>query len=440
VLLSVIAGLLIYFAAIHITTERQHESAEGRRGRSEARSLVHSWPRDISLSEMLKDIESFNARYSENVRLTLYRDGELVSPLSDTADIFYSIRNPRGYQVVLTRLETRASVLRVGFEARRFIIAAGIFLFIFLVAAIVYLTNRFLTRYVFNTINASIDSLRNGVGQIREGYLSYRLDTDKNNEFDAVSADFNEMAERLLDYVNSRLQDETTRKELIAGISHDLRTPLTSVRAYVEVFENHLDTTPEIRSRYIQTIKNRLHDLEQITDTLFLFSSLDLNEFPWCIEKINPLRELKLIISDLKDEYEARGLSVSFLMENEKEIWVNIDSQQMRNVIINILENSVKYKTKDHGKIEIHLSLDNSSAIITMTDDGPGVPQESIAKLFDIFYRVDSSRSETFKGSGLGLAMAAKIVHSFGGTIQAKNSPSGGLSVIVQIPLAMGNT
>jgi signal transduction histidine kinase len=445
VLLSAIAGLLIFYTVVHLTTERHQESAEGRRGRSEARSLVHSWSGGTSLSEMLKEIENFNARYSENISLTLYKDGEPVQPEAADAlsDTFYSIRNPMGYQVVLTRIEPRFSVLRVGFEARNLVVAAGIFVYIIFRALIVFLSHRFLSRSVLIPIITSIDSLRYGVGQIRDGNLSYRLDAGKKNEFDAVSDDFNEMAVRLLDFVNSRLHDETTRKELIAGISHDLRTPMTSVRAYIEGFENALDSTPEIRARYIQTIKNRLYDLEQIADTLFLFSSLDLDEFPWRMEKTDLVKELRQLISDLKNEYEERGLGISLLPENKTEIWVNIDSRQMRNVIINIIENSVKYKTKERGKMEIAISLDessgdssdDSSAIITMTDDGPGVPEESLERLFEIFYRVDPSRSETVKGNGLGLAIVAKIVRGFGGTIQAKNKPSGGLSIIIQFPL-----
>lgn len=418
VFLSAIVGLLVYSVALYLSTERHHEADETRRGRSEARSMVWSWPRDVSVTEMLRDIENFNARFSENVRLSLYRD------------------NTGNYQVLLTRIETRTSVLRVGFEARNFVIAASITTFIFLVVIIVFITNRFLTRFVFNIINTSIEELRYGVGQIRDGNLKYRLAADKKNEFDAVSAGFNEMAARLLDFVNSRLQDEATRKELIAGISHDLRTPLTSARAYIEGLENGLDSTAEIRMRYIQTIKNKLRDLEQMSDTLFLFSSLELDESPWILKETELTGELEKIISGFKDEYEARGLNILFLTEETKEVWVNIDSSQMRNVIINIMENSVKYKIKERGKMEIRLFTDNSTAFITMTDDGPGAPEETLDRLFDVFYRVDSSRSAAVKGSGLGLAIVAKLVHSFGGTIHAENSPSGGLSIIIQFPIA----
>jgi signal transduction histidine kinase len=443
VFLSAIVGLLIYLAAVYISTERYRETAEAQRGRSEARSLVRSWPRDVSLSEMLEDINVFNARFSENVRLSLYRDGQPVLPASsfvqDTADImktstFFSIRNTEGYQVILTRIETRVSVLRVGHGSPNLVIATSIFIFVSVVVLIVFLTNRFLTRFVFNTIIMSINALKYGVGQIRDGNLKHRLDTDQKNEFDDVSADFNEMAERLSDFVSSRLQDEATRKELIAGISHDLRTPLTSARAYIEGIENGLDSTPEVRTRYIQTIKNKLRDLEQITDTLFLFSSLELDEFPWNIEKHELTSELKQIVTGLIEEYENRGLGIS-LFSDTTETWVNLDSRQLRNVLINIIENSVKYKIKEYGKIEIHISKLNSTAFITMTDDGPGVPEESLARLFDIFYRVDSSRSETVKGNGLGLAMVAKLIRSFGGKIHAENNLAGGLSVIMQFPI-----
>jgi len=460
--LSVGMGCGIFFV-MFFNLGQVHESDADKKARGEARTLLRSLPIDASLSDIKNEIENFNTRYSDGyLSLSLYKGREPVLGIQDYANSTESIltntfsisehsgeyqlivtttenetkRHIGEYQIVLTKTEIHTYTLLMGLRSLYLTMAAGIFVFIGLIAAIVFLTNRFLVRFVFNKINGSIDTLRYGVGQIRDGNLSCRLDINAKNEFDAVGADFNEMAQRLLDSVNSHIRDENTRKELIVGISHDLRTPLTSVRAYIEGIESGLDTTPEIRSRYIQIIKNRLRDLEQITDSLLLFSSLDINEFPWHMAETNLAKELELTISDLQDEYLLRGLEINFSKEGEKDLLANIDTRQMRNVMINILENSVKYKTKKQGKMNIRLSGDNSSVFISMTDDGPGVPEESLGRLFDAFYRVDTSRSEAVRGNGLGLAAAAKIVHSFSGTIRAENNPGGGLSIIIKLPLA----
>lgn len=464
--LSVSVGLLILWV-MFINIGQHRESEAEKKATADARSLLRSLPKDASVSDLIKDIENFNTHHSDdNVRLLLYEGREPILRIQDYSNpnsaeslinVTFSIVEHYGeyqlvitstkneiktrigkYQVVLTKTEINTYTLYLGLRSLYLAAAAGISIYIGFVAAIVFLVNRFLVRYIFNNITISLDALKYGVGQIRDGNLSYRLDTGGNNEFDAVSADFNEMAQRLLDSVNSHRQDETTRQEFIAGISHDLRTPLTSVRAYIEGIENGLDSDPDTHSRYIQTIKNRLGDLEKITDTLLLFSSVDLNEFPWRKEKIDLTVELEHMISDLKNDYLFRGLVISFIIESDKDLRVNIDTQQIRNVMINILENSVKYKIKEQGKMEIHLSRDNSFVYIKMTDDGPGVPEESLGRLFDIFYRVDSSRSETVKGNGLGLAVAAKIIHSFDGTIHAENNAAGGLSIIIKFPIVEG--
>jgi signal transduction histidine kinase len=462
-LLSVGAALLIFFGVFSLSIGRLRKSNEIKGGEKEARALMRSWREDTPVSQMLRDIGNYNARYEDGgLRLTLYRAGKPVSAAAVFPPEIAGALNTHGfsvlrregkyqfvvtdteteakktigeYQAVLTETDSKTYAPRLGLTGIYFAAAAGLFIFIAFVAAIVFLANRFLIRFVFDVVMRSIETLRYGVGQIRDGNLSYRLDTAENNEFDPVCADFNEMAARLLDSVETRLRDEAARKELIAGISHDLRTPLTSVRAYVEGIEHELDSTPEIRGRYIQIIKNKLRDLEQITGTLFLFSSLDLDEFPWRMENTELAGELGSLVSGLKDEYEARGLAIFLSAESEKKLWVRIDPRQTRNALINILENSVKYKTKERGKMEIALSRNNGSAIIAMTDDGPGVPEESLGRLFDLFYRVDSSRGEAVKGNGLGLAIAAKVIHSFGGTIHAKNHPAGGLSIIVELPL-----
>ena len=106
----------------------------------------------------------------------------------------------------------------------------------------------------------------------------------------------------------------------------------------------------------------------------------------------------------------------------------------MRYIMINIFENSVKYMDKEQGKMRVAVSEDRGNATVIFTDDGPGVPEEALPKLFDAFYRSDPSRNDPSKGSGLGLAIAAKIVDRFGGTIEAINVPQGGLSIVMTFP------
>ncbi|GHU61912.1 hypothetical protein FACS189445_4400 [Spirochaetia bacterium] len=235
---------------------------------------------------------------------------------------------------------------------------------------------------------------------------------------------------------------ENNRRELIAGISHDLRTPLTSIKAYLEGIETGVASTPEKQHTYFATIKSKTNDLEHIINQLFLFSKLDIGEYPMNIQKIDLGRTLTEMLGELADEYGRRRLVIiqDDVPSRGETIFVNADYLQLRNVIINILENSVKYKNTEKGVITVSYSVSGSTAEITLTDDGPGVPPEAVDKLFDVFYRTDPARNNEKKGSGLGLAIAEKTIRRMGGTIHAELPKTGGLSIVITLPLVGNKT
>jgi signal transduction histidine kinase len=240
------------------------------------------------------------------------------------------------------------------------------------------------------------------------------------------------MAAELEESTAQRQKDEVSRRTLFAGISHDLCTPLTSIKAYLEGLETGVASTPEMREKYLTKIKNKTADMEHILRQLFLFSKLDMDELPLAMQRVDIFLAISEMIEEVIPEYVLRALTIH-LAENHKNVFVLADTIWLRNVVINILENSVRYKTKDQGAIEITASVVDNNAVLCFTDDGPGVPVEALPKLFDVFYRVDPSRSK--KGSGLGLAISAKIIGRMGGTVHAEIPSSGGLSVIIELPV-----
>jgi signal transduction histidine kinase len=313
-------------------------------------------------------------------------------------------------------------------------------LFFGLSILIVFLVNRALTLFVTKKITAPIDILVSGVHELRDGNLDCRINYDGNDEFRAVCDDFNDMARRLSDMVAARQKDEESRKELIAGISHDLRTPLTSIKAYVEGIEKGVASAPHLQSKYLETIKRKTEDLEHIINQLFLFSKLDIGEFPLKMERVDVKQMVVGFVQEAAREYENKGLALSFGYNPGEEsadfsaLSAEIDVVQFRNVLHNILTNSVKYKDKDCASSVIAVAEQEGSVVITVTDDGAGVPESSLDKLFDVFYRDDISRSDPSSGSGLGLAIARKIIEGFGGKIRGENVPEGGLMISIVLP------
>ena len=160
-----------------------------------------------------------------------------------------------------------------------------------------------------------------------------------------------------------------------------------------------------------------------------------MNEFPINLRTADIALAISDMIEDSIPEYAARGLDIK-IGEMPKKIFVSADVLLLRNVIINILENSVKYKVKEQGQIEISATIVNNDVLLRFADDGPGVQANMLPKLFDVFYRADPSRNK--KGSGLGLAINAKIIERMGGNIYAELPSTGGLAIVIKLPLLQG--
>jgi len=304
----------------------------------------------------------------------------------------------------------------------------------------VLMANFLFTRLFVKRIKSALNVLTDGVREIRDGNLSHRIDhTEFDAEFNAVCADFNEMAARLREMVEQRQADEKNRKELIAGISHDLRTPLATIKAYIEGIKKGVATSPEMQAKYIDTIQDNAEDLEYIINQLFLFSKIDIGEFPFKYDTVDIGNELEKIVAVFADEYRAKGLEVS-LKDNTQNIFVSIDIVQFKIIIQNILGNSLKYGKKDNGCSEISCHKQGNAVSITVKDNGNGVPEKMLARIFDVFYRGDASRSSPGNGSGLGLAICSKIVERLNGTIQAENVLDGGFSIIITLPIQRGDS
>jgi signal transduction histidine kinase len=304
-----------------------------------------------------------------------------------------------------------------------------------LFALIFGVINNILTVRLTRSIVKPLEPLGEGVRQIGGGNMAFRIDYRNDDEFRPICEAFNEMAAKLEASEAQKQKDAANRRELIAGISHDLRTPLAAIKGYLEGLETGVAATPEMRQAYFTAAKNRTAAMEHIIEQLFMFSKLDMDEFPLTIRRI----EIGLALADMTEEaaagYAARGLAIR-LAETGKDLFVSVDPLLMRNVICNILENSARYKTKERGGIEISAVAVNNTVLLRFADDGPGVKPEALENLFNVFYRADPSRNT--KGSGLGLAISAKIIERMGGSIHAELPAAGGLAVVITLPLLTG--
>lgn len=311
------------------------------------------------------------------------------------------------------------------------VLAIAIIIILITIFLSIALTNRFLTKFVFMRISEPLDILTSGVHEIRDGNLDYRIVYDREDEFQPVCADFNEMAARLKESVDQLQRQERSRKELVAGISHDIRSPLTSIQAYVEGLLDGVAKTPEARERYLQTIKTKAEDLEHMVSQLFLFSKMELGEYP---ENRRPLQldqTIRQTVAALEEACERQGLQIRLSLTP---VCANADPVQIQRIVTNCIENSCKYKDQPRGTLEISLQRTAHGVCLSFADDGPGVPKEALPHLFEVFYRSDPARQNPDKGSGLGLAIVANAVHAMGGTVQALPRVPRGLEIRMEFP------
>ena len=294
--------------------------------------------------------------------------------------------------------------------------------------------NLLFRKMLLTPIKKSILDLETGVEEIGKDNLNYRIDQKRGNEFDDVYENFNEMATKLLEMTEQKKLDESSRKELIAGISHDLKTPLTSINAYAEGIKKGVATTPEMQEKYMTVIQSKAQEMTYIINQLFLFSKIDLGEFPFDFETVDIGLELDKMVASFVLDYEDKDVDIT-LSKNIADVPVNIDVVQFKNVVQNVVGNSVKYGAQADGKIDLKCEMQNENVAITITDNGTGVEESALKQMFEVFYRGDDSRNRAVKGSGLGLAISSKIIKRLNGAIEADNSPKGGLVTTIRLPI-----
>lgn len=294
--------------------------------------------------------------------------------------------------------------------------------------------NAVLSWWISKSVLVPLQKLSHGTKEIRDGNLDTDIAYTKPDEFGEVCRDFDEMRVYLKESVEQRLKDEQRKKDLIIGISHDLRTPLTSISGYLDGLLDGIANTPEKQQRYLKAIKTRAGDLSRLVDSLSEYNRLDSSSFRYHLEP----GDLKRFISQYLNAYEeeARQNHVEFHLVSEAgEYPVSFDKDEMKRVLDNLFTNTIKYRELTHSNVVISLKKVERSTVVEFifSDDGPGVPEESLDRLFESFYRVDGARCNAGGGSGIGLAVVKEIITGHRGSVHAENH--GGLAIIIHLPM-----
>lgn len=295
---------------------------------------------------------------------------------------------------------------------------------------IIVTTNGLLTYSVSKSIISPIKELSVAAKKISEGNLEYSISSDKKDELGELTNTFEAMRIKLKEAEAAKQQFEQNRQELIASISHDLKTPLTSIKGYVKGIQDGVANTPEKLERYTNTIYKTANNMDGLIDELFLYSKLDLKQVSFNFENVDLYAFFDDFVKELEFNIGKEQSTVTLIANKEDSYLVKADRDKLRRVVTNITQNSLKYMDKSHKEIQVSLSCNfNKDVIVELRDNGNGIKKKDIAYIFDSFYRTDSSRNSSTGGSGLGLSIVKEIINEHGGSVWADSKLGEGTSI-----------
>ena len=287
---------------------------------------------------------------------------------------------------------------------------------------ILLFTALLLTRWLEKSFFGPISVLNKGMNHIRDGNLDFILKTDEEGEIGELYQNYEEMRLRLKESQEEKLLQEKQNRELLSNISHDLKTPITSIKGYVEGLIDGVANTPEKQDKYIRTIYNKANDMDRLIDELTLYSRIDSDRVPYNFHRINVGDYFGDCVEEIGMDLESRGIELNYSNLIAPETRIIADPEQLKRVINNIVGNSVKYLDKPHGRIVFRLLDEEDSIRVEVEDNGKGIAPRDIPYIFDRFYRTDSSRNSAKGGSGIGLSIVKKIIEDHGGYIWATST------------------
>lgn len=306
--------------------------------------------------------------------------------------------------------------------------------FLLITLLVVILVGGLVSGLVYVEFVKPIVSLKEAAEAIGEGNLNTKVEYDKHrtDEIGELCRSFTDMENKLSESVELKIQYEKENRELISNISHDLKTPITTIKGYVEGIMDGVADTPEKRDRYLRMIYNKANEMDVLINELSLYANINNNAIPYEFHRVN----VKAYFSDCMEEIQTTLATNNMMLKYkdyvDPDVKVVVDPDQLKRVINNIITNAIKYSDKENGLVEIYLYDEGDTIKVSISDDGKGIDEESLPHIFDRTFRADSAR-QSRGGSGLGLAICKKIIEEHGGKIWAKSKLGVGTTIMFEL-------
>lgn len=354
-----------------------------------------------------------------------------------TIIVFRSEISGATYDCYVVNCPSDASIF--GMDRGLFEMFILIFLTVGVIAIVIILfLSQLLTRALIRKILAPVQQLDQAAQRITEGDLSVKISYETEDEFKTVCDSFDLMQQHLKEEMDRNHAYEKARTEMVSGISHDLRTPLTSIKGYIKGMLDGVANTEEKRQEYLKITYRKSCDMERLLSKLFYFSKLETGNMPFVLQTINMKQFLEDYVEEKALELQEKEISFALEWKAKEEICCDLDREQMLRVLDNLVENACKYAKTEHA-LALHMAafqIRNQKLCIDFYDNGPGMEAGKIGHVFDQFYRGDEARNAACDGNGLGLYVCRYVIEKHNGSIRAENHE--GFHVVMELPVKKG--
>jgi len=298
--------------------------------------------------------------------------------------------------------------------------------FIALIIALV-LMSLIITTWTNKGVFTHIRKLNEAMECIAQGNFDYVLPRDElGGEIGELYKSYEDMRLRLKESSEDTIRNEHQNRELISNITHDLKTPITAIKGYVEGIMDGVADTDEKREKYVKTIYNKANEMDRLINELTYYSGIDSNRIPYTFHRIDVSEFFQDCVEEIGMDLDNNNIELNYSNLLEPGTRIIADPEQLKKVINNIVGNSVKYMDKEHGIIDIRLLDAVDSIRVEIEDNGKGIANKDLGNIFERFYRTDASRNSSKGGSGIGLSIVKKIVEDHGGYIWATSKEGEG--------------
>ncbi|MGD1832780.1 MAG: sensor histidine kinase [Sphaerochaetaceae bacterium] len=288
--------------------------------------------------------------------------------------------------------------------------------------------------FLFFILTNRLRKLTGDVQIFKEGRYDHRVEIKGNDELAQLGATFNEMAKSIEEGIQKLTEADHQRSRLIANISHDLRSPLTSIRGHLETLLLEENNIPESEKReYVEIALRNVAGFQRLVEELLDLARFESGQIVLEELEFSPAELLQDVVLKMRGQSDSSSITINYEPDPNLPPYKG-DIGLFERAVTNIIGNAIEH-TPEGGTVSVDLSFDDNIYSISVSDSGPGIPSDNLPHVFERFYRADKSRNRKTRSTGLGLAIAKEVVELHGGTIEAGNSFEGGAIFTITLPL-----